>query len=230
MIRFLKQNLLENWILKTLAIFLALVLWLFVRNESGPVRMVAVPLEVRVPQHMEISNERPASVGVMLRGTTFSNMWFGQPLPTCIIDLQSAKEGKHIVELTPDNVNAPKGLGVEVLQVNPTRIVLELERTVSKEVPIVVPVQGQVADGFEIYEKSANPTAAVVTGPRSRVEPIPDISTEVVFVSGQKQSASFLVGLKPKDSAIRISASNPIQVKIQIGPNRKKPRITKITE
>jgi YbbR domain-containing protein len=219
--RFIKEYLLENWSLKTTAILLALILWLFVRSEPGPERVIAVPLEVQVPSHMEITNERPTTVEVTMRGAAFSNMWFGQALPSCIIDLQKANEGRHVVALTPENIKIPKGSGIEVLQVNPARVTLVLERTVSKEVPVVVPVRGEPARGYEIYGKSSKPATIVVTGPRSHVEPVSDVPTEAVVINGQKQSARFFVSLSLKDNAIRTSLANPVQADIQIGLRRK---------
>ena len=71
--------LLENWSLKTTAILLPLILWQCVRGEPGPERVVAVPLEVQLPRHMEITNERPKTVEVTMRGAALSNMWFSQP-------------------------------------------------------------------------------------------------------------------------------------------------------
>jgi YbbR domain-containing protein len=158
--RLIQEYLLENWSLKLTAILLSLILWLFVRGEPGPERVVAVPLEVQVPRHMEIINERPTSIEVTMRGAAFSNMWFSQPLPTCIIDLQGSQEGEHTINLTPDNVKIPKGSGIEILQVNPARVTLVLEKTISKEVPLSVPVRGEPARGFEIYGRSSKPAVA----------------------------------------------------------------------
>ncbi len=219
--RFIKEYILENWSLKATAVLLASVLWLFVRGEPGPERVVAIPLEVQVPSHMEITSERPASVEVTMRGAAFSNMWFSQPLPTCVIDLQGSKEGEHFIALTPENVKTPKGSGIEVLQVNPARVTLVLEQTVSKEVPVVVPVRGEPARGFDVYARSSKPATIIVTGPHSRIEPVREIPTEAVSIAGQKQPVRFFVTLNIKDSAIRTPLNNRVQVDIQIGSHRK---------
>jgi YbbR domain-containing protein len=219
--RFIKEYLLENCNLKATALLLALVLWLFVRGEPGPERVVTIPLEVQVPSQMEIVNERVTTIEVTMRGAAISSKWFNSPLPTCVIDLQRAQEGEHAVTLTPDNVRVPKGSGIEILQLNPTRVLLLLERTVSKEVPIIVPIRGKPPRGFEIYGKSQYPTSLLVTGPRSRIESLTEVSTEAVSLIEQKQSARFSVNLSLKNNAIRTSWVNPIQVDIQIGPHRK---------
>jgi YbbR domain-containing protein len=213
MIPFLKEKLLENWILKISAIFLAWILWLFIQGESGTVTMVTAPVEVQVPPNMEISSGLPSTVQVTIRGAS-------QAL-TCIINLQNAKEGEYKITLTEDLIKSPKGLGVAVSQVNPSQVVLVLEKTVKKQVSINVPVQGEVADGFEIYEKIPNPDVVEITGPRSHIESIEEVSTEIVALNGQKQSANFRVGLDFKNGMIRSSMSSPVWVEIQIGPRRK---------
>jgi hypothetical protein len=219
--QFIKATLLENWSLKATAALLSLILWLFVRGEPGPERVVSIPLEIQVPRHMEITNVGPASVAITMRGAAFSNMWFGQSLPACIVDMQGSSEGLHLISLTPENIQSPKGSGVEVLQVNPARISLLLERTVSKEVAIVVPIRGDPPSGFEIYGKTLKPASTTITGPRSQIEPIQDIPTEAVSINGQKQSTRFFVNLNPKENMVRTSTSSPVQVDIQIGPRRK---------
>ena len=219
--RFIKEYVLENWSLKATAVLLSLIIWLFVRGEPGPERVVSVPLEVQVPRQMEITHERPTSVEVTMRGAAFSSMWFSQPLPTCVVDLQGANEGEHVITLTPENVKTSKGSGIEVLQVNPARVTLVLEQTVSKEVPIVVPVRGEPASGFDVYGRFSKPPTIVITGPRSRIEPVREIPAEAVSISGQKQPVRFFVALNIKDNAIRTPLNNPVQVDIQIGPRRK---------
>jgi hypothetical protein len=220
--RFIKKYLLENWILKTTALLLALILWLFVRGEPGPERVVAVPLEVQLPRLMEITNDRPSTIEITMRGPAYSNILFSQPsLPTCIVDLQGAKEGEHFLTLTPENVRIPQGSGIEVLQVNPSRIRFVLERTISKEVPITVPVQGELPQGYEVYSKSWKPTIVLVTGPRSQIETERSVPTETVSLTDLKQSARFFVRLNPGKSSIRTAINDPVQVDIVVGPRRK---------
>jgi YbbR domain-containing protein len=216
-----KEILFENRSLKLMALLLALLLWLFVRAEPGPVRVVAVPLEVQLSRNMEITNERPSTVEVTMRGAAFSTMWFSQPLPTCIINLTGAAEGEHVVNLTPENIRIPKGTGIDILQVNPARVRLVLEKTITKEVPIAVPTKGEPARGYEIYGRFSKPATTLITGPRSHVDQTDEVQTEPVNINGQKQSVRSFVSLNIKDNTIRTSVSEPVQADIQIGPRRK---------
>jgi YbbR domain-containing protein len=217
----LRKYLLDNWTLKATALLLALLLWLFVHGEPGPERVVTIPLEVQVPSQMEIVNERVATVEVTMRGANLSGKWFNAPLPTCVIDLQKAGEGEHTVTLTRNNIQISKGSAIEILQVNPARVMLVLERTISREVPIVVPLRGKPPRGFEVYDQAHNPVRLIITGPRSRIESISSVSTEPISLSEQVQTARFFVNLHLKNNAIRTSWVDPIQVDIRIGPRKK---------
>jgi YbbR domain-containing protein len=171
---------------------------------------------------MEIVNERVSTVEVTMRGADLSGKWFNTPLPTCVVDLQRAGEGEHTVTITRDNVRTPKGSGIEILQVNPARVLLVLERTISKEVPIVVPLKGKPPRGHEVYGQTQNPARLTITGPQSRIESISAVSTEPISLSEQTQSARFFVNLHIKNNAIRTSWVDAIQVDIQIGPSQKR--------
>jgi hypothetical protein len=219
--RRIKGLLLDNWNLKATSLFLALILWIFVRGELGPERIIAIPLEVRVPRQMEIINKRPASIEVTMRGAPVSNLWFSQPLPTCVIDLQTAGEGEHIVPLTPDNIKISQGSGIEILQVNPARVAIILESTVSKEIPIVTPVRGEPAKGFEVYGKNSKPSSIILTGPRSRITEIKDVRTAPISLEGRRESCQFFVDFNLRDTSIRTSVQNPVLVEFSIGPARK---------
>ncbi|NLT67897.1 MAG: hypothetical protein GXX84_14945 [Acidobacteria bacterium] len=218
--RFAKEYLLENWTLKATSLLLALILWLFVRGEpGGPERVVSVPLEVQLPRLMEITNERPNTVEVTLRGAM--NTWFNQPLPTCVVDLQGYGEGRHVIPLTPETVRTAKGSGIEVMQVTPARVTLVLERTISREVPITVPVAGEPPDGYELYRKFVRPSSVIVTGPRTHIERVAEVTTDPVSLEGLTQMSRSFVNLNIEDHFIRSSLTNAVQVEVHIGPTRK---------
>ncbi len=216
----LKEFILENWTLKLMSVLLAWILWLFVRGEPGTERVITVPFEVRISRDMEITNERPNSVDVTVRGI-IPNTWFGQTIPTCSIDLQGYSEGEHNIPLSPANVHLPRASGLEVLKITPARVTLVLEKTISKEVPIVVTTRGEPPSGFDVYDKTASPSVVLLTGPRSHVERLQHIATEPVPLTGEEQSIRMLSNLNIRDNMVRSMPVGPVEVKITIGVHRK---------
>jgi len=226
--RFLRSFILGDWPLKAASLFIALALWFFVRGDPGQERVIAVQLEVRKPQQMETIGQIPASVEVTMRGTSASNAWFSQMPPTCIVDLQNASEGEHVVKLTPDNIRISQRGGMEILSVSPARLTITLETTVSKEVPIIAPIGAGPPKGFEIYNKFTQPSSVIITGARSRVAPILEVETAPISLAEQREPGRFFTNLNLRDPSIRSSEENPIQVQISVGPIRRTHTIGKI--
>jgi YbbR domain-containing protein len=226
--QFLHGLFIKDWPLKAASLFIALALWLFVRGDPGHERVLAVQLEVRKPQQMETIGQLPASVEVTMRGSSVSNSWFSQMPPTCVVDLQNAAEGEHIVALTPDNIRISQRGGIEILRIAPARLTITLETTVSKEVPIIVPITAGPPKGFEIYNQFTLPLSVIITGARSRVAPITEVETMPVSLDEQQEPGRFFVNLNLQDSSIRASEENPIQVQVAVGPVRRLHTIDKI--
>jgi len=218
--RFSKDILLENWGLKLTAVFLAVILWAVVHGDPEAERVITAPLEMRLPRNMEIVSERPSSVDVTVRGTV-TGMWFVQPQPNCVVDLQGLEEGEHTVPITPKNIQMSRTQRLEVIAVRPTRITLVLERTVTKEVPISVATRGELPPGIDVYFKSCSPATVVLSGPRSRVERIREVPTEAVSLAGQREPFRTFVGLSIRDSAVHSSPVGPVEVRIELGPRRR---------
>lgn len=222
-----KDLLLENWGLKLTAVFLAFILWLAVHGDPGTERVMPVPVEIRnIPRNIEVT-ERPSSVEVTIRGSV-SNLGFGQPAPTCIIDLHSAEEGERFVSLTPSIIRIPPTIGLQVVSVRPARVRLLLERILSKEAGIIPNLVGNPAPGFEVYSSSASPAATLITGPRSRIEKISKVTTESISVQGQQEPLRSFVNLNIQDSLVHFSPSLPIEVKVEIGVQRKIHTISRV--
>ncbi len=213
-----KDVLLRNWGVKLTSVLLAFLLWLAVRGEPPAERVVTVPLEIILPADMQITSERPGTVEVTLRGTAGS-MWFGQPFPSCRVDLEQEGEGEHEVPLTPEDVRVPRAAGLEVVSIRPARVRLTLEKIISREVPIRV-VRGEPPLDLEVYGVTVEPPAVTITGPRSHVQGIRGIPTENILLSGQRESIRTDARLEIADSTLHASPPGPVQVSIQLGVRR----------
>jgi len=215
---FAKDVLLRNWGVKLTSILLAFLLWLAVRGEPSAEVVVTVPLEIILPADMQITSERPGTVEVTIRGMA-SNMWFGQPLPSCRVDLGQAGEGEREVPLMPADVRVPRASGLEVISIRPARVRLTLEKVISREVAIRV-IRGEPPLDLEVYGVKVEPQVVTVTGPRSHVQGIRDIPTENIPLSGQRESLRTYARLEIADSALHASPPGPVQVSIQLGVRR----------
>ncbi len=218
---FLRAMLLENWTIKLTSLVLAFFLWLAVRGDRNVERIISVALEIQVPRDMEITNERPSFVEVTVRGAP-ANIGYGlSGPPAYTINLQTAGEGTHEIPLSPGNVRFPATSGLEVVRINPPRITLVLERTITAEVPVVLPeLRGRPAPGFDVYRTSYWPNQIRISGPRSRVVRTKQIYAAPISIAGLSQSLRTFTNLVIEDHSIRPSPAGPIEVIVEIGVHR----------
>ena len=131
-------------------------MWLTVAGEHVVERSIRVPLEFRnIPSELEIAGDPPATVDVRLRG---SSALLGKLEPgeiVAVLDLSTARPGSRLFHIRNEEVRAP--FGVEVAQVVPSTLALELEKSANRTIPIVPAVQGDPAPGFVIGRITSEP-------------------------------------------------------------------------
>jgi YbbR domain-containing protein len=211
----------HGW-LKFSALLLAFALWLMVRGDESE-RVVTVPLAVQVPRNMEIVSERPSTVEVTVSGG--SNLSGRLPEMTYTIDLHEAAEGQHTVPLTLDGVWVNPTADVRVVRVSPARVSIELERIVSRELPVRALLQGNPPDGMEVYEVACEPGISQVTGRRSQIDPLREVTTAPVIVSRQEQSFQTKVNIRLQSDDIHASPAE-VQVRVELGARRVEQTVT----
>jgi len=217
-LRFIREILLKNWGLKLTSLLIAFALWLMLRGSQGE-RIIMVPLTVQIPRSMEIVNERPNMVEITARGF-LANLTGSLPNMTYNIDLQSSGEGEQTIPLSPAGVRISPASGLTVIRVNPARINLILEKVISKDVPVKVPIRGTPAPGFDFYQVTCQPSIVSISGPRSDVNPIKEVETDPVSIEAQSSSFHQTVNFHIPDVDIHTSPVGPVEADIELGPHR----------
>ena len=207
----------RNLGLKVLAIAIATVLWLTVAGEHVVERSLRVPLEFRnVPESLEIVGAAPQTVDVQLRGSSavLSRLQPGDIV--AVIDLSRARPGSRLFHIRNDEVRAP--FGVEVEQVVPATLPLDVEKSVRRSVPVVAATDGQPAPGFVIGGITSTPSTVEIVGPESRVRQMPSATTEPVSIAGAKGRVRDSVTIGVADSSVRLVSPGSANVIVDIVP------------
>ena len=203
--------------LKVLSLVLALLLWMVVSGEETVERGLRVPLELlQVPAGLELTGEVPATVDVRVRGAsgTLSRVTTGDVV--AVLDLRSARSGRRLFPLTPDQVRVP--FGVEVVQVQPSAIAMAFESSASRQVPVVPAVDGRPAPGDGVGQMTAAPKTVEVIGPETAVRRVTEALTEPVSVSGARDHVRQSVILGLIDPSLRLKNARAAMVTVQIVP------------
>jgi YbbR domain-containing protein len=203
--------------LKILAIALATLLWLTVAGQEVVERALRVPLEIREkPENIEIVGDPPGAVDVLVRGssTLLSRLEVGEVV--VVLDLSTARPGSRLFHLRTDQVKVP--YGVEVVQVVPGTLSLEVEKSSKRTVPVVPALEGDPAPGFIVGPRTSDPATVEVVGPESRVRRLAEATTEPVRIGGARDTVRDVVTMGVADAAVRLVEPRSATVTVEILP------------
>jgi YbbR domain-containing protein len=203
--------------LKAVAIALAALLWLTVAGDHLVERSMRVPLEFRnIPPELEIVGDPPETVDVRLRGSSALLARIEPREIVAVLNLSTARPGSRMFHLRNDEVRAP--YGVEVAQVIPGTLALDLEKSGRRRVPIVPALDGEPAPGFVIGKVSSDPPTVDVEGPASRLRQLTGATTEPVEVDGSRSRVRDVVTVGISDSALRLVQPQNAIVIVEVLP------------
>ncbi len=203
--------------LKVLSLGLALLLWMVIAGEETVERGLRVPLELQqMPAGIEVLGDIPTTVDVRVRGGSGALSRVGTGDVVAVLDLRSARSGRRLFPLTPDQVRVP--FGVEVVQVTPSAVAMAFEPSATREVPILPSVDGRPAPGYVVGQMSAEPRTVEVIGPESAVERATEVLTEPVPVSGARAAVRQAVTIGLLDPSLRLKTARSATVTVQVVP------------
>ena len=163
------RSLRENLGMGLLALVLSGSIWVFITNEQNPPRTDVFPTRVEVhpvnvPAELDVLG---APVTVVLKITARTDKWsdLSEASFRAEVDLATLKEGTSEV---PVHVIATD-TGVQIVEVVPAEVSIELDRTAQQVVPVRVNLQQGPPLGFSSEDPNAEPEQVTVLGPESRV-------------------------------------------------------------
>lgn len=218
--RFLRKVFLEDWSLKLLSLTIALVLWLLVTGQNQPVTAhVNVQLNFIRPQSLEISNDPPRIVAVMLTGSRNKLDDLTALDLVATVDITDQKAGERVLRLADKvEISLPQGIKIDGFQ--PSAIPIRLEPVVDRQLTVEPRLEGRPAAGFEVYAVYPDKGSIVLRGPESRVNAIQRVFTETIWLAGHRETfVASNVALDVTDPKVDLSET-VINVTIEIGEQR----------
>jgi YbbR domain-containing protein len=201
--------------LKVLSLMLAVLLWFMVAGQKDAERSLRIPLEFQnIPEQLELTEEPPSFVDVRLRGPSGSLGQVRAGDIVAVLDLASARPGRRLFHLTPEQVSAPAGL--RVIHVLPSTVGLTFETSSSKTVPVVPVIEGEPAPGYVVGRVTATPAMAHIVGPESVLQRLTEATTEPIVINGQRARVRERVNVAVADDAVRLRSAQTALVTIEI--------------
>lgn len=201
--------------LKLLSLALAVLLWFMIAGQKEAERSLRIPLEFQnIPERLELVDPPPSSVDVRVRGPSGSLGQVRAGDIVAVLDLGTARSGRRLFHLMPEDVSAPSGL--RVVQVLPATVALTFEPAATKMVPIVPVIEGDPADGYVVGAVTASPPTARVIGPESALERLTEATTEPVSIEGVTASIRERVNVGLASEAARLQNVQTALIVVEI--------------
>src|ERR1700737_815389 len=165
----------RNLGLRAIALLLAITLWVFVNAGQ---RGALVPMRVAVsyrglPAGLVIVNQHPDFVQIEVRGPRTLLSLLDPDRLTLRLDLSAVTMGQAVFRIGPEMFNVPRQ--TDATRIAPSQIQLGLDRTIERQVPVRVNVQGLPAHGYGVESVKANPPGVTVRGPSRFVAHIDNV-------------------------------------------------------
>jgi len=218
--KLLRRIFVEDWSLKLLSLGIAIVLWLLVTGQNQPVTAhVNVQLNFIRPQSLEISNDPPRTVDVMLTGSRNKLDDLTSLDLVATVDISDQREGERVLRLADKaQITLPQGIKVDGFQ--PSAIPIRLEEIVERQIPVDPKLEGKPPEGFEVYAVYPSKGSVSVRGPASRVNALQKVATESVWVAGHKETFTAPnVALDVSDPTVDL-LEPMVNVEVEIGERR----------
>jgi YbbR domain-containing protein len=207
---------LRNLGLKFAALALGCLLWYTVSGHQIERRLPVPVFYSNLPSPLELTGDQMDTVSVHVRGDDNIVGSLTDGRLQVVVDLGDAHSGTNIIPLRVDDVAAPPG--VEVVMIDPGTVTVTLERTGQLDVAVRPTVDGQPAPGYVAGDALVEPPTVTIAGPESRLKNRISVITERVLIEGRTSTLVQDVGVGVADAQLRVLRPHTVKVTVPIMP------------
>ncbi|MDR0454655.1 MAG: hypothetical protein LBH05_07590, partial [Deferribacteraceae bacterium] len=194
--------------LKIISVFIAVAMWIYVYSSEKKEVSVRIPVTVTGEREDTMATFHPEEVTVRIYGpqTLVSKENIINDV-NLVINLRELPFGSNIIKLSRNDI---KGGGVEVLDIIPNRIEINVDPTIKKTLPVLPIIMDEPPKGFKINSITVMPQKVETEGIQNAVLSLKNLQTETVSVTNLKNKGNYNVGFLEYDGIKRITPESVI--------------------
>ncbi len=217
----------KEWLLKFISLCLAILLWYYVGGEDAVDKNVLVPIEIiNMPKDLIISNKFKKEIDVTVRGPRSLILDMGKRESARQVDLSDATPGTRVI--TIDNKSIPVSRGVQVLRVQPSSLILSLDKLIQKKFTVTPVVTGRVASNYTLKDLRIAPDTITITGPQTVLSQVESLKTTAINISGLTKSVQQQIPLDLEPAIVDLIGETSITADIIVGLEMVEKTITNV--
>lgn len=206
----------KDWLLKFLSLVLAIILWYFVGGEDKINKNVMIPIEIiNLPRDLTISNQFKKEIEVTVSGPRSLILEMGNRAVTRQVDLSMATPGTMVIENDHKHIPVPRGITIQ--RVQPSSIILSLDKLIQKRFPVEARTTGEVAHGYFIKSLKVAPDAIAITGPQTTLSQVDHFFTKTINLDSVKKSMQLQVPLQLDPAIVELIGETSVTVDVMVG-------------
>lgn len=205
-----------NFSAKIASVLIAIAIWIYVGSGLAQIGSFPgkIPLDFKnTPSGLvTVSDIDSVSIKIVAAASLWKNL--GPDSFSASIDLTGYTEGTY--EL-PVKV-ATNIAEVQIVEVNPQKVIIRLEKITEKEVPVVLQSEGKAAEGYVVGDWKLSPDRVKVAGASSVVAKILE-ATAKITLAGEKDTLQRIVkvvALDANGNEIKNLSFNPAEIEAQV--------------
>lgn len=203
-------------LLKILSILIALGMWIMVVSGHEEIKEMTVPVKlINVPNGKVAIADYP-NVSINIKGAAKLMQSLTNSDVLLDIDVSAYTNGQSIRRVLAADFKTP--LGLEVVEVKPSELRITLDNITAKEVRVLPSIIGEVKQGYMVETITLKPNSVSVTGAKSVLSKLENISTMPINLSERSENFVQNVVLKDYDGVTKIQPSL-VEVRVKLREN-----------
>ncbi len=215
----LRRAFTEDIAFKVLAALLAIAVWAWVQGQTVVDARARIRIEYLWPAGLTRSRPVPKTLVATLNGPQGAVRALENERLWVQVDLQDAEQGTVAVDFGALTVQQLPP-GVQVVQLSPPAIEIELDRELTREVEVQPQLSGEPRAGWVVVGTIVSPNTVPLVGPQATIQRLGTILTEPIEIGGLDQDHVLTTGLVMPDrlQGLDQTSSQQVTVTIEIEP------------
>lgn len=182
-----------SWRHLLLAFAMATCLWVVISGREQVEIWEKASVELKgMPKNLTLLSGLPPEIEIRVRGPKGLIRTITNRNRTYVLDLSKVRPGLNVLPIPAEGIQLGKAF--DVVEVRPSRLTLEVDKLIDKELPVVPRWSGDLAPGLFVESASVNPQYVIVRGPESELAALSDVEAVTPAPASEEPATVTLEG------------------------------------
>lgn len=215
------EKLLENWPAKIVSLIAAILVYAFYQISSLETRIMVVPLEIEQEEGLISTSVSESSIRIAIRGNASEITALENKDIKAYADLSPyVQEGKVNVPVRLEYSDSIRMMKDVEIKPQPETVEVTLEKEMVSYIPVKINYTGGPAHGYELEQVTVSPSFIKVKGPKTLVNGLDGIDTDVVLFDELKHNVTVSTEIFALNSQLIAEHEGPVSITATVVPSR----------